>query len=358
MDFCDAYPEMKAGEKVTLPDWEGFWQWDDQKKTIMIHHKDGRVLDIRDTGDVDHTVNLTLQDQWQLYRDPAPVTDHEANTYWWDELNFKPDQPHVLKLGANGPKVEALQKELNKLGAKLKPDGDFGPAVQKAVRNIQIGYGLVADGVYGDKTAAAMRGEPIPTLLSHNKVVDVADRIGCKVEAVMAVSGVESRGHGFWSNGFPAILYERHWMARLLKKKGTDPTPYIKTEPNIVNTHTGGYKGGIPEYGRLNKAKKIDIGCALQSASWGAYQIMCFHWKELGYDSPEDFVDRMRRSEDEHIEAFARFILNNEVLTKALQDLDFYTFGIHYNGSAAVRENHYPTHMRNEFNRLVDMNKD
>ena len=354
MNFQEAYQEMKDGEKVALPDWGGYWRWDNDVQSIIMHCKDGRVLDIRETDDVDFTINFTFSDKWQLMHAPAANTLEEEEPFWWEELDFRPEETPILKLGDEGDRVKALQNELNRYGADLKPDGDFGGKTQTAVRNMQIAHGLVTDGIFGEKTALAMRGQAVPGLLSQKDLVEAANRIGCKVEAIMAVSGIESRGRGFWSNGFPVILFERHWMCRLLRRIGVDVLPLIKREANIVNTKAGGYKGGIAEYGRLNKAKRIDLECALQSASWGAYQIMGFHWQDLGYKSPVDFVDHMRQGEAQHLDAFVRFILNNEKMAQALRDLDFYTFAINYNGPAAVELNDYPNRMNNEFNRLVD----
>lgn len=37
MMFSDAYMLMKQGAKVKLPNWGGYWYWDAEKKTIMMH---------------------------------------------------------------------------------------------------------------------------------------------------------------------------------------------------------------------------------------------------------------------------------------------------------------------------------
>ena len=56
MKFEEALKAMKHGAKVKLPGWNGFWCWDDEKQTIMIHCRpkdsdkgQGEVLDIRET---------------------------------------------------------------------------------------------------------------------------------------------------------------------------------------------------------------------------------------------------------------------------------------------------------------------
>ena len=37
MNFKEAFKLMKQGAKVKLPGWNGYWCWDDEKHTIMIH---------------------------------------------------------------------------------------------------------------------------------------------------------------------------------------------------------------------------------------------------------------------------------------------------------------------------------
>lgn len=62
----------------------------------------------------------------------------------------------MLKRGASGSEVEALQEELMQLGYELEADGSFGPATERAVRELQAKQGLAVDGVVGPKTRAAI----------------------------------------------------------------------------------------------------------------------------------------------------------------------------------------------------------
>lgn len=61
-----------------------------------------------------------------------------------------------LRRGSTGPRVEALQQALVDRGASLSVDGDFGPATEAAVVSFQGAHGLVADGIAGPKTLAAL----------------------------------------------------------------------------------------------------------------------------------------------------------------------------------------------------------
>ena len=57
-----------------------------------------------------------------------------------------------LKHGAKGDDVKTLQTALNKHGATLTVDGEFGPLTEAAVKEFQSKVGIVADGVVGPDT--------------------------------------------------------------------------------------------------------------------------------------------------------------------------------------------------------------
>jgi murein L,D-transpeptidase YcbB/YkuD len=62
----------------------------------------------------------------------------------------------LLRLGARGAAVEALQRDLRQLGYPLIADGDFGPATHKALASFQKSAGLKPDGVFGAAAQEAM----------------------------------------------------------------------------------------------------------------------------------------------------------------------------------------------------------
>jgi hypothetical protein len=157
-------------------------------------------------------------------------------------------------------------------------------------------------------------------------VTAAAAKIGCAVAAVRAVIDVESRG-GFYSDGRPKILFERHYFSRLTGHK------YDAAHPDISNRKAGGYKGGIAEYDRLGRAIALDRDAALRSASWGAFQIMGDNCGVCGFSNVEDFVKAMVAGEPEQLAAFVSFVKTNH-LDDELVRLDWAGFARGYNGPA------------------------
>lgn len=85
-----------------------------------------------------------------------------AHTTQHPELNNVREGNHLVRRGADGPQVEALQKMLNRSGANppLATDGQFGPLTQSAVREFQAKHGLQVDGIVGPKTMGALDRAP------------------------------------------------------------------------------------------------------------------------------------------------------------------------------------------------------
>lgn len=252
-----------------------------------------------------------------------------------------------LRHGDRSQAVRQLQQQLNHRGGALFPDGDFGDETEKAVRAYQLRVGLVADGVAGPKTRAALVGADCSRLLGNAHLVAAAKRLGVELAAIYAVNEVESLGEGFLGNGKPKVLFERHVMHRLLgtpRHEGDDAAALqahadhlASLHPALVNPRPGGYAGGTAEHQRLANARLLDALCADESASWGAFQIMGYHWQSLGYASITDFTTRISSNEAEQFEAFVRFIEADPALHKALKAHKWAQFAKLYNGPAYAR---------------------
>jgi peptidoglycan hydrolase-like protein with peptidoglycan-binding domain len=170
------------------------------------------------------------------------------------------------------------------------------------------------------------------TLFTEGAIEAAAARIGCDVAAVKAVMDVESRG-GFLADTRPKILFERHVFHRL-----TDGA-YDAAHPDISSPKPGGYVGGAGEYARLDRAIALDREAALQSASWGAFQILGRNHDAAGFADVEGFCAAMCRSEDDQLGAFVGFVTANH-LDDELRRQDWAGFARGYNGPD-FRKNRY-----------------
>lgn len=233
-----------------------------------------------------------------------------------------------MKKGDIGLQVSELQRMLG-----IATDGIYGDSTVDAVKAYQKKHGLIADGIAGEKTTQTLRdGKPDGKHLTHADIEKAAETLGVETACVLAINAVESTGSGFLPDGRPKILFERHIMYRQLKAAGFDADDMAKKYPNLVNPLRGGYAGGAAEHGRYNTATGIDLACAIESTSWGLFQIMGYHWKALQYASASEFSMEMYRGESNQLQAFVRFIQSEPAILKALKAKKWEDFAKLYNG--------------------------
>lgn len=182
--------------------------------------------------------------------------------------------------------------------------------------------------------------------LNKKDYEDAAKLLGISVAHIKAVAAVESSQIG----GFiketqePTILFERHIFSRLTK--GIYDAKYA----DISNRSAGGYGAYKVQHTRLQKAVKLDREAALQSASWGLFQIMGFNYKQAGFDDLQSFINAMYQSERQHLLAFCNFLIAND-LVKYLKKDDFRLFARHYNGPA-FEKNRYDLRMKEYYEKF------
>ena len=58
----------------------------------------------------------------------------------------------VMKKGSRGDDVKALQEALNQMGYGLSADGIYGDGTEAAVRHLQKSFGYTVDGMVGPGT--------------------------------------------------------------------------------------------------------------------------------------------------------------------------------------------------------------
>ncbi len=274
----------------------------------------------------------------------------------------------IIRYRSRGRDVHYLEEILTKLGYQVYVSNFFGKDTHEAVKDFQKKNNLVIDGIVGLKTWSKLieaKRDLIAfndKLLSEQDVKDFANAFGLELAMVKAVNEIESSGKGFLVEGKPRILFEGHVFWKQLEKRGISPSQFTSEQNKDVlykkwtKVH---YKGGIREYDRLEKAASISstpafYEAACSSASWGAFQIMGYHFESLEYASIDDFVAKMNDHEREHLKAFGKFIsvtsFRGKKLIDWIKEKNWAKFAHGYNGPG-YKKNKYDDKLRNAYER-------
>lgn len=101
MNFNEAWDAMQQGKKVKLPGWAGYWAW--ENGTIMMHCKDGKVLDIRETEIPEYTFgNVASEDFILADEENTPILGGTAVFSFSDALRYLKRGLKVKRQGWNG----------------------------------------------------------------------------------------------------------------------------------------------------------------------------------------------------------------------------------------------------------------
>ncbi len=172
--------------------------------------------------------------------------------------------------------------------------------------------------------------------LTEQDYLDTAKELNCEPAVIKAVVEVESSGSGFLPSGEPKILYEPHIFSKLTNHK------YDKTHPSLSYRKWGTLPYGpvSVQHSKLASAVKLDREAALQSCSWGLFQIMGFNYKACGYGSVQELVNDAYRGIQGHLRMFLGFV-KSEGLVDELQRKDWAGFARKYNGPGyAINDYH------------------
>ena len=138
MKFKEALQAMKEGVKVKLPSWGGYWYWDADKQTIMMHTKDGKELDIRETQMVEYTTLNICSDEWAI-ADPhnCPQLGGEAAFSFGEAIKFLKRGLKVKRKGWNG-KNQYI--ELATAISYVNPEGTVVNVEHDAIGNKAVAF--------------------------------------------------------------------------------------------------------------------------------------------------------------------------------------------------------------------------
>lgn len=223
----------------------------------------------------------------------------------------------------------------------------------------------------GDIPDLSFLGDYVGGEVTKEDIEAAAKELKCEPGLIYAIARQESAHSSFIALGtrtVPTILYERHWFRKLTKPDKTSPSPYedknydicgnayhktrlkvtVEKKKNgkkvvsreLIDLTTGVVavgddiygSPGLSQYKRLTKAYQLDKSAALQSCSWGKFQIMGFNFKSAGYSDVFSFVKGMCSGDAAHIKAFLKFAKNNSLLLDGLRNEDYEKIAEGHNG--------------------------
>jgi len=225
--------------------------------------------------------------------------------------------------------------------AGVPDDGDPGPVTAR---------GIIAKAQISDDGGSPLldRAEFLARYVNRTApAIDDDDRVaaarklGVTLKHIRMIEKVESAGRSFDDVGRPVILPEPHVFHRLTEGRfGVTAFSYPKwgTMP-YPSTYDARWKV-------LADMAERDEAAALQSASWGLFQVMGFHWKVCGYESPYAFAAGMAGNEDDHLEAMVGFVdaenLEDDLLACRADDPESCRpFARGYNGAGYAKNNYH-----------------
>jgi hypothetical protein len=167
---------------------------------------------------------------------------------------------------------------------------------------------------------------------AEKRLIDTIMGLGIDFDVVRAVMLVESGGRRP-KNGDKLII--RFEPATFYAKTGK--TILL---PGMPNVYSGRLRRGGQgdEWAALAKAVAINAEKAYQSISMGVFQVMGFNYAPSGYHSATAMFKAFMADQTAQYTSFAPFLMKYQggILIPAMRNLDWTTFGLHYNGVASA----------------------
>jgi hypothetical protein len=171
-----------------------------------------------------------------------------------------------------------------------------------------------------------------------------------------AVLLVESRGRGFDSGGNLVTRFENHVFFRRWGDKHKDVFDQHFTFDSQTKykghtfrkTASGDFATFHLNNGKelevLAFARSLDDTAALESASYGAPQIMGFNHAKIGYKDVQSMVKQFHSGIRPQLDGMIAFIRNTKLCMEGLKNRDYVKFATGYNGKG--KENDYAPKIR------------
>lgn len=90
-------------ENIQRTSAQGYWYWDDSRKTIIIHTKDGIEMDIRKTARVEYTLSNIVSEEWIIADETnCPELGGKATFSFGEAIKYLKRGKKVKREGWNG----------------------------------------------------------------------------------------------------------------------------------------------------------------------------------------------------------------------------------------------------------------
>lgn len=156
------------------------------------------------------------------------------------------------------------------------------------------------------------------------------------VAIIRAFAEVETGGKsGFGPDGLPIIAYEGHIFRKLTGHKFDNLHPnlsykYVKKAGSVWRSNNKDQKVA---WKTLSDAMALDHDAALQSCSWGMFQVMGFNYNACGYKNVDEFVAALKTAESGQLDAFVGYCKSAKGITAAMKNKNYVQMAMLYNGS-------------------------
>lgn len=186
------------------------------------------------------------------------------------------------------------------------------------------------------------------TTIDKQVWADLSRALEIEEATLRAVAQVEAAGSGFLPppSEKPKILFEGHAFHRLTGGRFSKAHPDLSYPKWDRKKYSGSLVG---EWRRLEAACQLDRTAALQSASWGLFQIMGFNYPYCGSADVDAFVAAQHEGADQQLALFVKFVSRPPYLP-ALRGKKWAAFAKAYNGPAYAK-NHYDTKLAAAYKR-------
>ena len=175
-----------------------------------------------------------------------------------------------------------------------------------------------ADGIIGKETKQAVYNmffELRAKAITDTELKQISNQLGdvSGTARIRAVAEIESAGSGWFNTGHVKILYERHkfWI---YNDDSSAPKSTFFNYPDSGNYTTDANKNDINDsWEKLLRACEYDPMGAFMSVSMGKFQVMGFHYKDMGFENPWDMLLSLVANEVNHYNLLVKYVLINNL---------------------------------------------